>query len=236
MPQSRRLARSIFALAALLPVTRVARAQDQTLLRGGPSSLGVYAAPVLGITASDGHGNLLGGFRAGLLLGRRFGVGVAAYGCRCGRGGDLPRFGGPQPLATSGTAPDGPMRDRMGRDGGRGDGLRYGGLELEYLWQPSTLVHASVSTLVGGGTAPDVGVPLALGAPETMGLYDARPDRGPRTFFVAQPTGHVEVNVVQRVRLALGVGYRFTAGGSTPATGRGLSGAVGTFGLKFGKL
>ncbi|MFN8581283.1 MAG: hypothetical protein U0163_09945 [Gemmatimonadaceae bacterium] len=131
------------SLLAIASAARVARAQDETLFHGGASAIGFYAAPVVKLTELHGQGEVLGGIRAGLLFGRRFGVGLAAYG---GGGGMGHGHGSPldqsfRPMALPG-------------DFVPGQGISYGGLELEYLVLPAKLVHASIGTLIGWRNSP----------------------------------------------------------------------------------
>ena len=219
--------RSASLLLALVAFARPALAQDETLFRGGAGEIGFYVAPVLKLTEVADRGEVLGGLRAGILFGRRFGLGLAAYG-------------------------SGGRRDRVYADGcpncggvyyhDSEEGLQYGGVELEYLWQPAKLVHATVSTLVGGGSLASE-YPVAYLAPTAMPNYGPLPVpdayyRGPReTFFVAEPAAHAELNIATHVRLGVGLGYRFTAGGpdysALPSQARG---ATGTLTLRIGKL
>lgn len=204
----------------ILCCANTARAQDETLFHGGVSSIGFYAAPVVKLTEFAGRGEVLAGARVGLLFGRRFAVGVAGF---HGGGGD-----GRDRVAR-------PLRvDDDVRSFGRGDGLSYGGIELEYVILPAKLVHASIATLIGAGTNGGYNDRYGVPGVETgeRRFHDGRHN----AFFVAEPAANAEVNLAKYVRLALGVGYRFSAG-RDQGIGRGNSGgATGTLGLKFGKL
>lgn len=229
-----RVAGALVALATAVS-SRPVTAQDETLLRGGTGAIGYYVAPVVGVTEVGGRGEALGGLRAGILFGRRFAVGLA---------GSRSRNYAPDYIVVpvleyasrlpSSYAPPPPYNEHV-------RGLSYGGLELEYLWEPSKLVHATVSTLIGGGSIGTAYRYAYVATPADPcypgycgGGYGYAADE---TFFVTEPAAHVEVNVAQHVRLSLGLGYRFTAGGDRYGTGADRTrGATGSLAVKIGKL
>lgn len=217
-------ATTCFLATFLVAGTLSAQGQDETLLRGGVGSVGWYLAPVVKLTEISDRGEVMGGLRGGLLFSRRFGVGLAAY-----AGGRLAEplwsFRSFRPSEISGD----------GRSDHDETALRYGGLELEYIWQPSKLVHTTVTTLLGGGSMPSYAYSTAT-VPEGPGPLPWGQVRRER-FFVAESSANVEVNLARYVRLGAGLGYRFTAGGEPysdlPSQARG---ATGSFTIRFGKL
>ena len=219
---------SILALA-VATTTLSAQAKDETLLHGGTGSVGFYITPVVKLTEVNSRGAVLGGIRAGVLFARRFGVGLARYAGGQHRFSDYDFRGGPGV----------PERYPRGRNGYGHDEqeLSYGGVEVEYLWQPSKVVHATVSTLIGGGSlASDI--VYAVPPPNNGGMSRMDYGSGNREgFFVAEPAVHAEINLATHVRLAVGMGYRFSAGGDQYRfTSSNARGATGSFAIKFGKL
>lgn len=77
----------------------------------------------------------------------------------------------------------------------------YGGLLLEYYFNPKELVVFSAGSLIGGG---------ALSFHEKNGDSDNE-DNGDN-FFIVEPELNVFVNVTRFCRIGIGVSYRFTAG------------------------
>jgi hypothetical protein len=119
----------IAALAgALLLAPTMARAQDQTLLKGGAHSYGGFGGPIFRVTSVAGETMPLAGGGGAFLIDRRFAIGGAG-------------FGGTQRVNTRLATPD-----------GRGEmDFGYGGLTFEVITRPSRLVHATMGVLVGGG-------------------------------------------------------------------------------------
>ena len=102
-----------------------------------------------------------------------------------------------------------------GGDGPNAVDMAYGGLQLEYFFDPNKLFNYSARCLIGGGTV------------------DAR-YRHPSdpAFFVAEPEGRVTLNVFQPFRIGIGVGYRLVAADSP----FDLGGPTLSFSFKFGKF
>jgi hypothetical protein len=133
MPYESRLPRVFVLLstvfAALLVHAVPARAQDQTLLKGGAHSYGGFGGPIFRVTSVAGETMPLFGGGGALLIDRRFAIGGAG-------------FGGTQRVGTRLATPD-----------GRGEmDFGYGGLTLEVIARPSRLVHATMGVLLGGGS------------------------------------------------------------------------------------
>jgi hypothetical protein len=89
--------------------------------------------------------------------------------------------------------------------------MGYGGLVLEYFFNPSRLVNFSVKGLIGGGAS-------------SWSWWDP--------FFVAEPEVKMSLNITERFRLGFGGGYRFVEG-SCRSDDR-LSGYTISLDFKFG--
>lgn len=90
--------------------------------------------------------------------------------------------------------------------------MGYGGLVLEYYFNPNKLVNFSVKGLIGGGSASW---------------------RWDDPFFVAEPEGKVTLNVTEWFRLGVGGGYRFVRASYNNDV---LSGPTANIQLKFGSF
>jgi hypothetical protein len=97
--------------------------------------------------------------------------------------------------------------------------MEYGGLYAEYIFNSDALIHFTVGSLIGIGTAH----------------YDPEGSDS-RSFFVLEPEANVELNVVTFFRICAGVSYRFAIGASGPAglNDAALSGLSANLFLKFG--
>jgi hypothetical protein len=88
--------------------------------------------------------------------------------------------------------------------------MGYGGLMVEYFFNPNGLVNFSARGLVGGG-----------------GTEFGRDD----PFFVVEPVGTMNVNITEWMRLGVGGGYRFVR---SSCNNDALSGWSANIDLKFG--
>ncbi len=104
-------------------------------------------------------------------------------------------------------------------DTARGLDMGYGGLLLEYFFNPNKLFNYSVRGLIGGGGA------------ENFGNRHHGPGHDVDGFFVAEPEARVTLNVLKPFRIGFGLGYRFVGSDSRDL---GLSGPTFTFSFKFG--
>lgn len=112
--------------------------------------------------------------------------------------------------------------------------LGYGGLDLEYIRSSNELVHFSMNLLIGGGGVAYKEEEMSTGHREMDG------------FFVLEPGIHVNLNVTQFFRIALGATYRYVTGVDTPVDSSGmripltsnadLSGPSAVLTLEFGKF
>ena len=109
----------------------------------------------------------------------------------------------------------------------------YGGLLLEYFWQPTKLVHLAFPVLIGGG---GVGY-----EPANISSGIAYEEAG---FFLLNPGVELQLNVLSFMRIAVGGSYLFTsdidlryAANDQPIAATNLlRGATGTIAFKFGRF
>ena len=164
-----------------------------------------YGGPAVTMTQLAGSTGLLVGGRAGWQVLENVALGGAGYG-----------------LATQVNMP--PLAD-LG-SGSHPITLGMGGLWFEYKLGARQRVHASLGTLVGGGT---VG-------------YRAQPPARPQiyrssTIFVLAPEVTVEVNATPWLRIALGAGYRDVHGVDLEGLGNGdVSGPTASLIFSFGRF
>ena len=104
-------------------------------------------------------------------------------------------------------------------DSHRGFEMAYGGLVLEYFFNPNKLFNYSIRGLIGGG-----GV-------DNHGNWPHGPGFDVDGLFVAEPEARVTLNVLKPFRIGFGLGYRFVGGDSRDL---GLSGPTFSFSFKFG--
>lgn len=97
--------------------------------------------------------------------------------------------------------------------------MGYGGLWAEYIINSDSLVHFTIGTLIGMGSAH----------------YDPE-GSDQQSYFVLEPEANVELNVVQFFRVCAGVSYRLTIGfsGLTGLNDTALNGLSANLFFKFG--
>ena len=164
--------------AAPAPAVTAPAEQPRTLL-ARPVHSGGYGAPVVAYTRFAGTDAVMVGGRGGWVLDHRFVIGGGGFG-----------------LAT-------PPRETLGVGLDRADyqhTFGYGGVWLEYLIAPMSLVHGSVGTLIGAG-----GITYQRYRPDTQNLAET-------SVFVLDPVVGVEVNVATFLRLGVQGGYRVVRG------------------------
>lgn len=100
----------------------------------------------------------------------------------------------------------------------------YGGLELEYTFFTDSVIHPTLSTLIGLGG-------IKYRDPELGSFYDPDSD----TVFVAEPMIALEINVTDFARLTLGGAYRWVSGVDLPELSNAdAEGWAANIGLKIG--
>jgi len=169
-----------------------ATAQEQTLVGHGIES-GGFGAPVVKFTQVNGEFGLMVGGRGGWIINHRFVLGGGGYG-----------------LVNDSWVNGVPLESQLQ--------FGYGGLELEGIIASNSIVHFTVSSLVGGG-----GV--------TFGLTQSD------AVFVLEPQATVELNITSFMRMNVGGGYRWVTDVDLyPFTNGDFSAAFGSLALKFGKF
>ena len=191
------------AIGAFVITATTAAAQAQTLMRDGGSRIGGFGGPAFRVTQAAGETMILGGGGGAVLLNRRLAIGGAG-------------FGGTSRVDT---------RAIVGTDRGEMD-FGYGGLTVEYIVNPTRLVHPTVGILVGGGAV-------------SVWPNDLRPRSGrserEETFGVVEPQLAMELNVAKWFRMGGAVSYRAVIGAEDVRLRTDeLSGASATMFFRFG--
>ena len=178
-------------------------AQEETLI-DGPIESGGFGGPVLKIGSFNGEAALLVGGRGGWIINHSFIIGGGGYG-----------------LVNNVKA------KVLGPYGERYLNFGYGGLELEYISEPTRLINFSFQTLIGAGG-------LSWRDEDVhSGLRDSDND----TFFIVEPGVNITLNVTKYFRISGGVSYRYISGVQSPAASNpDLSGPSGVLTFRFGKF
>ncbi len=182
--------------------------RDETLVGNRGTQFGGFGGPVVKITSVAGTNATISGGRGGFIVNRRFVIGGGGYGLvneniRTGY-----RFSnGAEPTL----------------------GFGYGGLEFEYITQPTRLVHATFGTLLGGGEAFYEDTQTQGGTTSTQRIST--------NVFVLEPQIMAELNVTRWFRPGIGVTYRYVSGTDLPGLADSdLSGVAGLLTFKFGSF
>ena len=183
-------------------------AQEETLVTSDFES-GGFGGPVLKYTTIYGQNTLLAGGRGGWIINHSIVIGGGGYG-----------------TLTEIDAPSGvfPMEDPLDIH------FDYGGLELEYIFNPLAIGHFSVYMLIGGGT-----IFLA----KDLGHYNEDNHKiGEDDFvFVLEPTVNGELNITDWFHVGAGMSYRFINGVEQERLENSdFSGITGNLTFKFGSF
>jgi hypothetical protein len=185
-----------------------AMAQNQTLFNN-PQPVGWYVAPEFGYTKFDDKDVFLSGISGGVIFNHSFSLGMSGYG-----------IVNSYNLQYSDIAPP----DDLYLYGG------YGGLKMEYILNPSKVVHVSFPLLIGGGA-------LSYNRHNDMDYNYMEESYASDGFFVVEPGVMVGVNLIKFMRLDAGVTYRFAPNIDLPNTSSVLlNGFNAIASLKFGKF
>lgn len=209
-----RNSRIFLSFVTLLIVAGTMQAQEETLLGGGFES-GGYGGPVVKFTNFNGKFAVMVGGYGGWLINHSFMIGGGGYGLVTSHYPDHPpQVSGPANLSLEGS------RMEFG----------YGGGMLEYIFKPTSVVHSSVSLLIGAGEVSlryhDAGTFWDM-----MDGYEGQKDG----VFVLEPSVNVELNVTTFFRVNAGGSYRLVSGASMYGlTNKDLSGPSINLALKFG--
>ena len=198
--------RFVYVITMFLMFSIPQTGQAVETLFDGPVDHGGFGGPALKFTQiNDELGVLIGG-RGGWIINHSFMIGGGVYGLA----NDI------EPPITQ---PDHFYRyDRID--------MGYGGLEMEYFFRPSKLVHGSAILLIGGG-----GVDYGFSHQDDW-EWDKSDEDG---FFVLEPGMNATLNMTKRFRISAGLSYRLVDGVDLVGLDDGdLSGLSGVLTLKFG--
>jgi hypothetical protein len=199
-------------IAFLFLIVGAVHAQDEETLLGGGFESGGYGAPVVKFTNVKGEFGVMVGGYGGWLINHAFMIGGGGYGLAT-RHLIHPASG------TTNTPEDRRMQ------------FGYGGGILEFIFSPKSVVHSTVTLLIGGGEVSmqdywDDFNDFTHG-------YESQKDG----LFVLEPSVNVEVNVTSFFRVNAGGSYRFVSGTNMfGLTNEDLSGASINLALKFGSF
>jgi hypothetical protein len=184
-------------MVCLVPLVVFAR--DDTLV-GPYTKSGAFIGPVVRFGRLDEDFGLFVGGRIGWIINHTFSIGCGGYVLV----NDIEREDVGEDVYTE---------------------MVYGGLVLEYVFNPSEVIHFSVATLVGGGRfAYEI-------------RNDVEEDYDSDAFFILEPEFNVILNVTRNFRLGLGGGFRSIRGlDIEEMTDSRLSGSSAVITLKLGKF
>ncbi|UCD37003.1 MAG: hypothetical protein JSW54_09205 [Fidelibacterota bacterium] len=178
-------------------------AQEQTLL-SGHSDHGGFGGPTYQLTQFGDQFAFLSGGRGGWIIDHTIYLGAAGYG-----------------LAHHIKMDTGPQTDHYLN-------LGYGGLELGAILASNRLIHATVSTLAGGGGANYL-YKAWDGDLTDESVMDA--------FYIIEPSLQLIVNVTRYFRIGMGASYRYVSGVELEGISDDyLSGPSASLTFKFGKF
>jgi hypothetical protein len=199
---------AIVVLSMLSGLLAVAQNEPHTLFKS-PHHVGWYVSPEFGYTQLEGKDVFLSGFSGGAIFNHSFSLGLGGYG-----------IVNSSNLQYSTISPN----EILYLYGG------YGGLKMEYILKPSSVVHVSFPLLIGGG-----GLSYSK---SSMHDYHYQDDNyATDEFFVIEPGIMMGINLIKFMRLDAGITYRYAPNIDLPETSKGL---LNTFNavvsLKFGKF
>lgn len=178
-------------------------AQEQTLL-SGIYDHGGFGGPIFQLTQFDGQTGVMIGGHGGWIINHTLYLGAGGIG-----------------LANEieiDSAPDSLRYLDFG----------YGGLELGIVLASDRLIHATLSSLIGGG-----GVQYR----SSYSDFDHNLETDGDVFFMIQPEVSVVLNVTRHFRVALGGGYRYIRGVDLDGLSDDfISGPTASLTLKFGSF
>ena len=185
---------SIFLTTSLL-------AQEETLVGNGFHS-GGYGGPVWKIGLVNGKAGMYSGGRGGWIINHKFVIGGGGYGMIMDVSTDEVSTGG-KPLYLD---------------------LSYGGFEMEYIHNSDKLIHWTIHTMLGSGSAK-------------LKEHDPREAIENDQFYVIEPSFNVDINISSWFRIGFGASYLFAIGADLGGiTSSDISGPSGLIILKFGRF
>lgn len=197
--------------------TTKAQTEPMQTLFGNAGPVGWWVSTDFAYTGIDDRDAWLGGMSGGVIVNHNFSIGFAGYGILNSSNlkfsnvldtADVYLYGG------------------------------YGGLKLEYRFNPSRVVHLAFPLLIGGGAVSYSTFTMSendwnhSGDMESQDYLYAWDN-----FFVIEPGVTIGVNVLKWMRFDIGASYRYAPGITLPKTDSGLmNGVNANFSLKFGKF
>ncbi|GBD91935.1 hypothetical protein BMS3Abin04_02667 [bacterium BMS3Abin04] len=198
---------TIIILTILLSGTTTA--QENTLFNSEISSVKGFGGVVTKYTSLNDYGALVIGGRGGWIFNNSFLLGLGVYGLASKVLIDIVEG---DPLVAK--------KDKLH--------FMYGGLEIEYVFNPQNIINYSVYTLIGLGVASSHNNNLV----SSNNFFDHNQMGNP--FFVVEPALNVLLNITGFLQVAIGLSYRATTGvGYQTINDKSLSRLNGNFTIKF---
>ncbi len=177
--------------------------QEETLLSGEITN-GGFGGPVIKFTRVNSQFGVLVGGQGGWIINHKFVLGGGGYGLVNNVDANI-TINGLEQLINFG----------------------YGGVELHYICNSDSLLHFTVSTLIGAGAV----------SYRPRDVLDWNWDTSTNTFFVFEPTVRAMINVTTFFRIGAGLSYRLIGGAKMDnIRDSDLSGPSIELVLKFGKF
>jgi len=183
--------------------------------------LGYFVELSAGYTHFGKRANFLPGISGGLILNHHWTVGVTGNFFGSMDGMHNRQF----PNDTAG-----PGRERRSLHGG------YGGLLLEYTLFPRSKVHVSFPLIIGGGMVSES---RPLNPPDSAIFQDGFTHHfyHGEHFFVLEPGVKLELNVIKKLRVGLGISYRYSPERDRRVTSpESLNQLTARLSIRFGKF
>lgn len=195
---------AVFVLVSLV-VSPVVAQEMQSIFSGDIKS-GGYGGPVVKISDIDGETGVWLGGKGGWVINHRLVIGGGGYGL----------------INNINEVEIDSTRSRYLIAG-------YGGLILEYIYQPLKVAHINTGILIGAG-----GVGHQFRDEDDDESWSSN---GGDAFFALEPSIGFELNVARHIRCELGVSYLYTSGAElVDLEDEDLTGPTGYFALKFGEF
>lgn len=203
--------RTFVVCMVVLFIAGTVQAQEEETLLGGGFESGGYGGPVVKFTSVNGEFAVMAGGYGGWLINHAFMIGGGGYGL-------VTKHRPDQAVRTSYGIPDGGQME-----------FSYGGGMLEFIFSPMSVVHSSVSLLIGGGE-----VSYTMQDNVSFDMWHGFREQKDQVF-VLEPSLNVELNVTSFFRVNAGGSYRYVSGASLYGLKNAdLSGVSGNLTLKFG--
>jgi len=159
-------------------------AAQETSASGGDRDRGGFGAPVIKYTSINGQGAVMFGGRGGWIINHSLALGGGGYA-----------------LSSEVDAPEG-VQPWVG--GPQNVDFVYGGFEIEYIFNPLSPAHFSISALAGGGATRYLKDDPASKGKDQMGETGF--------MWILEPGVNAELIVMRWLRLSAGMSYRLVTG------------------------